>query len=76
MSANAYRKPILASAPACVSYESSGDSRLAPSCREKHNDDCEREPSARTHNSVLHPHGMIAPDEAEENPLIGVSISG
>jgi hypothetical protein len=62
-------KPILASP---LSYESFGDMRPVPSCRKKHNQDCEHEPRARAHKSVLHTHGMTAL-EVEENSLIGVS---
>jgi hypothetical protein len=60
------------SPPACISDKAFGDVRSVPSCRNKHNQDCEREPCARTHNSVLHTHAIIAP--AEENSLIGVQF--
>jgi hypothetical protein len=71
-------KPIavaIRSARSCaspLSYESFGDMRPVPSCRKKHNQDCEHEPRARAHKSVLHTHGMTAL-EVEENSLIGVS---
>ena len=49
-----------ASCASPLSYESFGDMRPVPSCRKKHKQDCEHEPRARAHKSVLHTHGMTS----------------